>query len=42
LAQGDPNIVDKPIRKGGREEITNEGPEILQVSNNMLTKDKET
>jgi hypothetical protein len=32
--------VDKPIRKGGREEKTNEGPEILQVPNNLLTKEK--
>jgi hypothetical protein len=41
LAQGIPNKVDKPIRKGGREEKTNEGPEILQVPNNLLTKEKE-
>jgi hypothetical protein len=38
LAQGVPNKVNKPIRKGGREEKTNEGPEILlQVPNNLLT-----
>jgi hypothetical protein len=40
-AQRFPNKVDKPIRKGGREEKTNEGPEILQVPNNLLTEEKE-
>jgi hypothetical protein len=39
LAQGVPNKVNKPITKGGREEKTNEGPEILQVPNNLLTKE---
>jgi len=41
LAQGVPNKVDKPFRKGGIEEKTNEGPEILQVPNNLLTKENE-
>jgi hypothetical protein len=41
LAQVVPNKVEKPMRKGGREEKTNEGPEILQLPNNLLTKEKE-
>jgi hypothetical protein len=41
LAQGVPNKVNKPIKKGGGEEKTNEGPEILQVPNTLLTKEKE-
>jgi hypothetical protein len=40
LAQGVPNKVNKPITKGGREGKTIQGPEILQVPNNLLTKEK--
>jgi hypothetical protein len=40
LAQGVPDKVNKPSRKGGREEKTNEGPDILQVPNTLLTKEK--
>jgi hypothetical protein len=40
LAQGVPNKVNKPSKKGGREEKTNKGPKILQVPNNLLTKEK--